>query len=292
MSNIHLYLYFIYIYIYIPQFHSISPNSISTYIGCYTDIPSLFSRDLSKYILFSNYMTNSLCFDYCYNRGSYYYSLQYGNECYCEDNHYIAKYNISNYCNIKCIGNSNEICGGINSNSIYKINFPIANNIISQISLVMIVKNEAHTLPNTLLSLRGIIKNYYILDTGSTDGTQLLIKKIFPDIDGIIFQEPFIDYGTSRNRILELATANNANYCLMLSADETVYDAHNLITFTNEHNDLLGVSEEAYAIVMDMGWKFDSTRLMKTKYNWRYIGKVHEYLAPPANRILLIFLVV
>ena len=44
------------------------------------------------------------------------------------------------------------------------------------LALVMIVKDEAHTLGNTLLPLLPVIDAWYILDTGSTDGTQGIIR--------------------------------------------------------------------------------------------------------------------
>lgn len=45
------------------------------------------------------------------------------------------------------------------------------------LALVMIVKDEAHTLPNTLISIKPYLDYYYILDTGSKDGTQDAIRR-------------------------------------------------------------------------------------------------------------------
>jgi hypothetical protein len=153
------------------------------------------------------------------------------------------------------------------------------------LGLVMIVKDEAHTLPSTLITLKPYIDWYYILDTGSTDGTQDAIRRTLGP-KGTIFQEPFIDYGRSRNRALELAaTAENPPiFSLMLSADETVYNADSLRKFCEENRNSNGPQHEAYYVQMDVGWRFDSARLSRTDKGWRYVGRVHEYLAGPNGR--------
>ena len=35
---------------------------------------------------------------------------------------------------------------------------------------------------------------------------------------------------------------------------------------------------------MDVGWKFDSLRLSRVDNKWRYVGRVHEYLAAPDHK--------
>ena len=70
----------------------------------------------------------------------------------------------------------------------------------------------------------------------------------------------------------------------MLSADETIYNARFLREFVEQHADKDGPSEEAYPMIMDVGWKFDSVRLSRTDKSWRYVGKVHEYLAAPDGK--------
>jgi hypothetical protein len=36
-------------------------------------------------------------------------------------------------------------------------------------------------------------------------------------------------------------------------------------------------------MTMDVGWRFDSARLSRTDKGWRYVGRVHEYLAGPGG---------
>lgn len=51
----------------------------------------------------------------------------------------------------------------------------------------MIVKDEAHTLSRTLLAVKPFIDRYYILDTGSTDGTPEVIKRVLAPLKGKVF---------------------------------------------------------------------------------------------------------
>jgi hypothetical protein len=55
------------------------------------------------------------------------------------------------------------------------------------LALVMIVKDEAHTLAQTLMSVKAFVDRYYILDTGSTDGTPELIGQVMEGISGSVF---------------------------------------------------------------------------------------------------------
>ena len=45
------------------------------------------------------------------------------------------------------------------------------------LELIMIVKDEAASIQKTVLSVKGIVDRYCILDTGSTDNTTALIKE-------------------------------------------------------------------------------------------------------------------
>ena len=50
---------------------------------------------------------------------------------------------------------------------------------MTSIALSMIVKNEAHVIERCLTSVLPVIDLWCIVDTGSTDGTQLVIKRFF-----------------------------------------------------------------------------------------------------------------
>lgn len=87
------------------------------------------------------------------------------------------------------------------------------------LELVMIVKDEAASISQTIDSVKGIVDRYCILDTGSSDNTVELIKRSFGSTPGHIYTEPFVDFASTRNRVLELA-GTECQYTLMLSGDE------------------------------------------------------------------------
>ena len=75
----------------------------------------------------------------------------------------------------------------------------------------MIVKNEAASIAKTIESVRGVVDRYCI--------TVALIKSAFGSTPGHVYTEPFVDFATTRNRVLQLAE-KECQYTLMLSGDE------------------------------------------------------------------------
>lgn len=100
---------------------------------------------------------------------------------------------------------------------------------------------------------------------------------------GKIIEEPFVDYGATRNRVLELAKIHyNPVFTLMLSADETVINPKDLLTFLTDFRYAYGKQHNAYPVVMNTGGEeFDSVRVARVDGMWRYVGRVHEYLTSP-----------
>lgn len=89
----------------------------------------------------------------------------------------------------------------------------------------MIVKNEAASIRQTVESVKDVVDRYCILDTGSTDATVSIIKESFYPIPGNVYIESFVDFATTRNRVLELA-GTECKYTLMLSGDEYLKNGH------------------------------------------------------------------
>ena len=92
------------------------------------------------------------------------------------------------------------------------------------IALVMIVKNEAKCLERCIESVRPIVDEFVIVDTGSTDGTQDIIKKY-----GKLYEIPFVNYVETKNHALSLA---KSDYILFMDADEYVIEG---MVFLQEH---------------------------------------------------------
>src|ERR1700680_162948 len=76
-----------------------------------------------------------------------------------------------------------------------------------RVCLNMIVKNESKIIKRCLTSVLPIIDYWVIVDTGSTDGTQNIIKDFMKEkgIPGELHERPWVNFAHNRNQALELA---------------------------------------------------------------------------------------
>ena len=89
------------------------------------------------------------------------------------------------------------------------------------VCLNMIVKNEAKVIARCLASARPFIDAWVIVDTGSSDGTQGLIREALQGVPGELFERPWRNFGANRTEALELARGR-ADYTLIIDADEVL----------------------------------------------------------------------
>ncbi|MCX4515813.1 glycosyltransferase [Streptomyces sp. NBC_01619] len=135
------------------------------------------------------------------------------------------------------------------------------------ICLCMIVKNESKVIERCLASVRGLIDTWVVSDTGSTDGTQDLIRQTLEGIPGELYEEPWVNFG--HNRTLNIAHARDkADYLLLLDADLTIRQDHQLPPLT----------ADAYMIRHEGQMEYRIRRLVRGNTAWRYEGVTHEYL--------------
>jgi len=85
------------------------------YLGCFKDTEN---RDLTGYTQQDPKLTLQSCSDICRQKGFKYAAAQYGAHCFCGNSY--GKYGKATNCDMKCAGNSNEICGGSWANSLYE----------------------------------------------------------------------------------------------------------------------------------------------------------------------------
>ena len=88
------------------------------------------------------------------------------------------------------------------------------------VCLNMIVKNEAHVIRRCLDSVLPHIDTWVIVDTGSTDGTQELIRDYFAKAGkpGELHERPWKDFGHNRDEALQMARSK-ARYTMFIDAD-------------------------------------------------------------------------
>lgn len=84
----------------------------------------------------------------------------------------------------------------------------------------MIVKDEAPVIARCLASVKPFITSWAICDTGSTDGTQGIVRQALAGIPGELVERPWVDFSTNRNEALDLARKSGAEYHLVIDADE------------------------------------------------------------------------
>jgi hypothetical protein len=85
------------------------------FIGCFKDPNSPY--DLDGHLERSSNNTPQRCVETCRAKGFAYAGVQYGQSCLCGNSY--GKFGPADNCNMKCTGDSSQICGGYNSNSVY-----------------------------------------------------------------------------------------------------------------------------------------------------------------------------
>lgn len=145
----------------------------------------------------------------------------------------------------------------------------------SLICLVLIVKNEEKLIEQCLASAKPLISSWSIVDTGSTDDTKTIIKRVLKGIPGKLYEREFVDFGHNRTEALRLARGS-AEWLLELDADMTVEAHPDLRKWLSQDPD---PSVGAWMVeIVDSGTTWRLPRLIRGKHEWRYVGPVHEYL--------------
>jgi hypothetical protein len=157
------------------------------------------------------------------------------------------------------------------------------------LTLSMIVKDEEETLARTLASVGPAIDRWVIVDTGSTDGTQELVRRELAGVPGELHEAPFVDFATTRNVALDLA-GGATEFVLWLDADDVLEGGDALRAFLEGERALSSPDREAYYVRVEMGIRFDSARVVRASAGWRFRGVVHEVLVhpdrpPPTRRV-------
>lgn len=134
----------------------------------------------------------------------------------------------------------------------------------------MIVKNESKVITRCLASVKPIIDYWVIVDTGSSDGTQEIIKNFMKDIPGELHERPWINFGHNRNEALQLAKGKS-DYVLIIDADEVLlYDKN--FRLPNLDKDFY------YITTLHGASEYVRNQLINNTLSWRWVGVLHEYL--------------
>lgn len=149
-----------------------------------------------------------------------------------------------------------------------------ATEVKKTICLNMIVKNESKVIKRCLASVKPFIDSWVIVDTGSTDGTQEIIRQYMAGIPGELHEREWKNFEHNRNQALELAKGKT-DYLLFMDADEYLE---------------LSPDFKFPSLVLDY---YDSTirgegdikltrvLLIKDSLDWKWHGVLHEVIKSP-----------
>lgn len=136
------------------------------------------------------------------------------------------------------------------------------------VCLNMIVKNETRVIRRCLDSVRPMIDYWVIVDTGSTDGTQEMIKEYMKDVPGELHERSWINFGHNRNEALQLAKGK-ADYTLFIDADE-------VLVYEKDFK-LPPLKADFYYIMTHFGGtNYARVQLIKDTLDWKWKGVLHE----------------
>jgi glycosyltransferase involved in cell wall biosynthesis len=138
------------------------------------------------------------------------------------------------------------------------------------ICLSMIVKDEAGVIERCLRSVRPFIHAWAIVDTGSTDGTQDLIRNALGDLPGQLAEHPWVDFATNRNQALQLARGLGT-YAMFIDADDTLDVVDPRV--------LESLDADSYAVeILTRGVLSCGPFLARLTLPWTWAGVLHETL--------------
>ncbi len=152
---------------------------------------------------------------------------------------------------------------------------------MGKLALNFICKNESHVIGTMLNSAKDIVDLIVVNDTGSTDGTQDIIKKFGEDnnIPTYVFERPFDDFEKSRTWAMTK---------LKDVVNELGWDADKVHGFWFDCDETLVISpkfnksqftKDLYMINTYIGqMKYTRNTFFKVSKPFRWYGPVHEFI--------------
>lgn len=147
---------------------------------------------------------------------------------------------------------------------------------MSSYCLVAIVKNEQNTVARMLESVKGVVSEFVIVDTGSSDSTVDVVKGN-PFVQGTVFYKEFTNFEESRNHALECARqVTSCDYLLLLDADMELC-VHDKDVLHNFSGDVMYLVQKHSSLV------YSNIRVVRRTLAASYVGVTHEYLSVPLD---------
>lgn len=148
---------------------------------------------------------------------------------------------------------------------------------MTSLGLMMIVKDEAHVIERCLSSVRDLVDWWVVADTGSTDGTQDLVRTTLAGVPGQLVERPWVDFGHNRQEVLDLARSRPGTppdaYAMWIDADEQLLDVPEARP---------QLDADGYHLTVEYtGTRYARLAVVRLDRPWRWVGPIHEYLDLP-----------
>lgn len=141
----------------------------------------------------------------------------------------------------------------------------------STICLNMIVRDESQVITDLFDTMLPFIDTWVIVDTGSNDGTQNVIRNYFAErgVPGELHERPWRNFGANRTEAVQLAQGH-ADYIWQMDADDLFVGTP----------DLTNLTADCYRLSVKYGdLLFWRPHIFRSGLPWRWEGVLHEYAA-------------
>lgn len=154
---------------------------------------------------------------------------------------------------------------------------------MKSISLCMIVKNEEEVIGRCLESVKDIVDEIIIVDTGSTDNTKKIVSKYTNKIYDFEWKD---DFAAARNFSFSKATKD---YIIWLDADDIILeeDRNKLKQLKLNMDGTVDVYMLKYNYYLDSKGQplivQNRERIFKRNNNYKWVSPIHEVIIPWGN---------
>lgn len=139
------------------------------------------------------------------------------------------------------------------------------------VCLNMVVNNDSVIIKHCLEAVKKWVDYWVIVDTGSTDGTQQLIRETLKDVPGELHERDHLDGAGNRNEALELAK-NKADYLLLIDADRYLIEEESFV--------MPSLSADVYYAAFHTSSEISYQEfLINSSLDWTWNGALYEKIS-------------